>query len=114
MALQHTLLSADNHFGTDFTDAYTIVQCVEVINTPTHGAPAVEAGAPTTLTKHTMKFTTYTYPNKAAKDAGKGPIAQHNYIEGYSLESTAADNVIEYIYEWLKANIAILNAATLV
>lgn len=111
MAFQHNLNSSDNNLAVDFIAAYTVVADIEILKQPVYIAPSGEGGEPGIASTHTIKFTTRTFVNKDASTLGKGPIAEHNYIEPYSL-TTSTDNVIAYCYNWLSENVTLFDSAT--
>ena len=111
MALQHNIPATDNQVGIDLTNCYTVVTDVEVKREPRYSPPAEEGGAPILRTNHTVYFKTFSYISAAAVSEGKMFMARHSYEEDYPL-TYSEDNVISYIYAWLKANVAVYSSAT--
>lgn len=111
MALQHNIPAADNQMGMDLTDCYTVVTDVEVKKEPRYSSPEEAGGDPVLRTKHTVYFKTFSYINATALSEGKMFMARHSYEEDYPL-TYSEDNVISYIYAWLKTNVAVYSSAT--
>ena len=100
----------ETSFGIPVSGAYTVITSVSVEKRPFFAAPAQEGGEPIVVSSHTVRFTAESWSSQASRDERKSPVAGYGFTAPYDV--SVQQNVLAYLYEWLKANVITFSEAT--